>query len=1187
MAKRLIALLPLLDAVVNANVVPLETKSSAKPHGALTAIPPRETGQVGVESDYKSVSPPSIGGRQQYIDQIPFNFCPEDFGRPPKTCDLCGGDSYYHGTCNRILLSGRQTYDCANHGVGCRGYFCKCTHDGEDHNPQVTSSTVVNGQTGTVIYEPLTLTQYSNLRSHTTVTLTEVATATYSDDAGGVETALAVIFAGGIAWLAVSESGGAAAIAAIKPPSQKPEDAKDDDSSCKSDPEEECPNCGGSDGYGLCSSGDQAGCPCEEKQNCPNEPPRCSDAQCGGDNGESQCSASGEINGCTCCPDTAPLCSDKDCVGGSTQLCTETRWEECGCYLEADAEDIDEGDNSGGITDPVALSASISSVAAYVFTAVWHANYTELPGYPTPTKTAIPTSTAIANGVDLRVLPIGDSITWGARSSHDNGYRESLFNQLAARGNDVDFVGRIKSGTMADKEHEGHRGYFIEQIGQASYVGIGAAPNIVLLHAGTNDCNKSIEVETAPSRLENLIDLILDHSPNATVLVCQIIPSKRYDTQLRINDFNDALPDIVSRFVKKGKKVAIVEMNKALTVADLKDDLHPKDEGYAKMADTYYGAILDADEKGWITKPDKPDSTSPEDCQPTPSWYNLGQIADGAKVATSDGDFKPAWVKRGVVAEGACPRAQLHFMDLDGDGLKDYACVDPDTGATKVHLNIPDADGKTSGKWKDLGTIATGKKTRDGEGVIFGDLNGDGRDDYIYVDRGTDELFAWINRLQNEDGVWQWESIGRIATGIHGDWSHPTYESVQMVDLDGDGRDDLCLVDQATGKVSAWLNTGAAAIPDYYELGSIATGASASYSNRVYLGDFTGEGRADYMVVKAYGRVTGLVNRLQDMTLVPRWLDAFWLAEGPDGAKELDVRFVDMTGDGKVDYLLVDEETGKVTLWENIGTGGKYQPGEGVVLCDLDGDGTSDYFWLDEKGRGWGYLNIGQGENAWQDLGQIANGPVRDRNLIRMGVLTHSGRADYILVEEDTGRALWWQNLGPGWDWGWASRGEAATGPRETIQDTYGWKFKGKNVRFADLDGDGFDDYLYVNDQGAVVMWKNLGTNPISWGLPHLVADGVGVLARQVQFADTDGDGLLDYVVVGSVTGAARSWHNLGFRDDGSIRWNTPLSFADGVGVPGRSIKITEMTGDDRADYVTINPDNGALNLWHNRCLPI
>lgn len=71
------------------------------------------------------------------------------------------------------------------------------------------------------------------------------------------------------------------------------------------------------------------------------------------------------------------------------------------------------------------------------------------------------------------------------------------------------------------------------------------------------------------------------------------------------------------------------------------------------------------------------------------------------------------------MAEGACPGAQLHLMDLDGDGLKDYACVDPKTGAVKVHLNIPDSNGKTSGKWNDLGTIATPESPRHGSGVMF------------------------------------------------------------------------------------------------------------------------------------------------------------------------------------------------------------------------------------------------------------------------------------------------------------------------------------------------------------------------------------------------------------------------------------------------------------------------------------
>jgi hypothetical protein len=80
-------------------------------------------------------------------------------------------------------------------------------------------------------------------------------------------------------------------------------------------------------------------------------------------------------------------------VGGNTQLCTGAKWDQCGCLVDADPGGLDEGDDSDGITDQVALSASISSVAAYVFTAVWHANYTELIGYPTPTQPPNPCTT--------------------------------------------------------------------------------------------------------------------------------------------------------------------------------------------------------------------------------------------------------------------------------------------------------------------------------------------------------------------------------------------------------------------------------------------------------------------------------------------------------------------------------------------------------------------------------------------------------------------------------------------------------------------------------------------------------------------------------------------------------------------------------------------------------------------------
>jgi hypothetical protein len=138
-------------------------------------------------------------------------------------------------------------------------------------------------------------------------------------------------------------------------------------------------------------------------------------------------------------------------------------------------------------------------------------------------------------------------------------------------------------------------------------------------------------------------------------------------------------------------------------------------------------------------------------------------------------------------------------MDLDGDGLKDYACVDPKTGATTVHRNIPDSSGKSQNKWEAAEEVASGKSGRDGYGVMFAEyvlsfaiqllarltsnsLNGDGVDDYIYVDPDNGDVSAWINN-GNINGSWQWKSLGIIASGVGA-----KNTTLQMVDFDGEIR---------------------------------------------------------------------------------------------------------------------------------------------------------------------------------------------------------------------------------------------------------------------------------------------------------------------------------------------------------------------------------------------------------------
>ena len=69
----------------------------------------------------------------------------------------------------------------------------------------------------------------------------------------------------------------------------------------------------------------------------------------------------------------------------------------------------------------------------------------------------------------LRILPLGDSITYGQGWDPHGGYRAVLREKLVAAGYDVDYVGNEtrNQGTLkesGDIEHEGHPGWRVDQI---------------------------------------------------------------------------------------------------------------------------------------------------------------------------------------------------------------------------------------------------------------------------------------------------------------------------------------------------------------------------------------------------------------------------------------------------------------------------------------------------------------------------------------------------------------------------------------------------------------------------------------------------------------------------------------------------------------------------------------------------
>lgn len=210
---------------------------------------------------------------------------------------------------------------------------------------------------------------------------------------------------------------------------------------------------------------------------------------------------------------------------------------------------------------------------------------------------------AAAAPTALRLMPLGDSITWGYASPSGNGYRGYLWDDLAAEGHAPDFVGSLRGGTMSDPDNEGHSGWRIDQIAGIADSALAAyQPNVVTLEIGTNDLNGNYQVDTAADRLKSLIDQVTRDVPDATVLVGTLIVSTSGTEEASRPAFNSRLPGIVQSEQSAGKHVSLVDMS-ALTTADLADSLHPNDNGYRKMADAFNSAVQAADAAGWIKPP--------------------------------------------------------------------------------------------------------------------------------------------------------------------------------------------------------------------------------------------------------------------------------------------------------------------------------------------------------------------------------------------------------------------------------------------------------------------------------------------------------------------------------------------------------------------------------------------------------
>ncbi|KAL4964423.1 SGNH/GDSL hydrolase family protein [Aspergillus stella-maris] len=204
----------------------------------------------------------------------------------------------------------------------------------------------------------------------------------------------------------------------------------------------------------------------------------------------------------------------------------------------------------------------------------------------------------------LRVLPLGASITFGTGSSDGTGYRKHLRDSMISAGFQVNMVGSRHGGKMEDNENEGWPGYTIARVHEKAISQYPVKPNLVLINAGTNDCNKNEKeaIDHATSRMEDMVRDIFKNIPEVTIVLSGLLPNKNRDRCTK--SLNDQYGRVSERLARDGRKIVFANThNGQFTLGDLTDGTHPTDAGYKKLAGVWWQAINVALQKNFVSEP--------------------------------------------------------------------------------------------------------------------------------------------------------------------------------------------------------------------------------------------------------------------------------------------------------------------------------------------------------------------------------------------------------------------------------------------------------------------------------------------------------------------------------------------------------------------------------------------------------
>ncbi|KAL8924334.1 MAG: hypothetical protein Q9208_004115 [Pyrenodesmia sp. 3 TL-2023] len=444
-----------------------------------------------------------------------------------------------------------------------------------------------------------------------------------------------------------------------------------------------------------------------------------------------------------------------------------------------------------------------------------------------------------------------------------------------------------------------------------------------------------------------------------------------------------------------------------------------------------------------------------------------------------------------------------------------------------------------------------------------------------------------------------WTQLGQIAPGdgMNGNHRFNPYwvrldadpigrggSQVVLADLRGKGRADRIFVNPTDGSLSAWLNDG----DGTYFVWNPANNGQPILDGKCTLGrmrftDLTGSGKVDVVCIVGSNSIVAYFNQYSSSGGF-KWDGPHQISNGVAGANYDSVSFMDLDGNGRDDMIIKGPNGdfhailnfGKPSRstdidWHDVGQAFSGTGSSNLTFADLNNDGRDDIVVFNADGSFYSFLNIRgwyPGRPGWVRQDTIKPPQSWAPPNLRMSDVTGDGKADYIMIAPQSASLAVFANNGSG---------DASVA--------------GDGIWFADMDGDGLDDKVWISVDGHMSVWLNGQANaqaPNGWDWfaqneRKPISTGIAARREQYRLADIDGDGKADILIVDVNTRAISAWLNNGANmTAGPQGWNwTPVGQIWSSSGDAAGIRFADVTGDGKADLISLDQASG-MTIYRN-----